>query len=70
MNENVDINPPEFKVNKPTGLKNAYEIRADVLKMAIEWSMIEDKRGSYKKPTDDQLLSLAKRFYDFVQDRR
>lgn len=59
----------ESSIIKTTN-RNAYEIRADVLKMAIEWSMVEDKIGTYKKPTDDQLLNLARKFYQFVENKR
>lgn len=50
--------------------RNAYEIRADVLQMAIDWSKIEDGSKVYRKPTEDELLSLAKKFYSFVENRR
>lgn len=49
-----------------TSGKNAYEIRADVLDMAIRWSMREDNALT----TDDQLLTLAKKFYAFVENKR
>lgn len=50
--------------------RNAYEIRADILQMAINWSQTEDGRGNYSKPTDDQVIALAKKFYSFVENRR
>ena len=50
--------------------RNAYEIRADVLKMAIDWASLEEKNIAYKKPSDELLLSLAKKFYSFVENRR
>jgi len=50
--------------------RNAYEIRADVLQMAIDWAKVEDSSGDYKKPTEEQLLSLARKFYSFVENRR
>ena len=50
--------------------RNAYEIRADVLQMAIDWARIEDSGGGYKKPSEDQLLQLARKFYSFVENRR
>jgi hypothetical protein len=59
----------ESSIIKTTN-RNAYEIRSDVLKMAIEWSMVEDRTSNYKKPTDDQLLNLARKFYQFVENKR
>jgi hypothetical protein len=50
--------------------KNAYEIRADVLQMAIEWSKFNSTGNGFIKPSDDQLLTLAKKFYTFVENRR
>lgn len=45
--------------------KNAYEIRADVLHMAIDWAKSRDDTR-----TDDGVLELAKKFYTFVENRR
>ena len=45
--------------------RNAYEIRADVLQMAIDWA----KNNESNQRSDDQLLDLAKKFYTFVEDR-
>jgi hypothetical protein len=50
--------------------KNAYEIRADVLQMAIGWASLEDDSKPFRKPSDDELLALAKKFYAFVENRR
>jgi hypothetical protein len=50
--------------------KNAYEIRADVLKMAIDWSSLEDGNKPFRKPSEDEVLNLAKKFYAFVENRR
>jgi len=62
--------PDPTQVIKTTN-KNAYEIRADVLHMAIDWAKVENSvTGVYVKPTDDQLLDLAKKFYSFVENRR
>jgi hypothetical protein len=70
-----DSTPPQaveeqYKKQQPSVNRNAYEIRADVLQMAIDWSKVEDSGGGYRKPSDDQLLSLAKKFYSFVENRR
>lgn len=59
----------EYSPQKQVG-RNAYEIRADVLQMAIDWSRIEDSSKGYKKPSDDEVISLAKKFYSFVENRR
>jgi phosphopentomutase len=50
--------------------KNAYEIRADVLQMAISWSSLEETNKPFVKASDDQLLNLAKKFYAFVENKR
>ena len=43
--------------------RNAYEIRADVLQMAVDWA-----KGKYQKT--DEVLDIANKFYGFVEDRR
>jgi len=45
--------------------RNAYEIRADVLQMAIDWSTRNDEKTS-----DDDVVDLAKKFYQFVENKR
>jgi len=76
----VGIEPREEKLNdtderqytpptKQIG-RNAYEIRADVLQMAIDWAKTEDGHGQYTKPSDDDVIALAKKFYSFVENRR
>ena len=47
--------------------RNAYEIRADVLQMAIDWTTDHNEWG---KKTEDDALALAKKFYQFVENRR
>src|ERR1035441_470788 len=47
--------------------RNAYEIRADVLQMAIDWSV---KSNEFGTKTEDNVINLAKKFYEFVEDRR
>jgi hypothetical protein len=56
---------------KPVIIKNrnAFEIRLSVLENAIHWSSLEETKGQYKKPSDDELLSLARKFYDFVENK-
>ena len=46
--------------------RNAYEIRADVLQMAIDWTLACDQ---WKQKKDDDVVLLAKKFYSFVEDR-
>ena len=60
---------PDSPVIKTTN-KNAYEIRADVLHMAIDWAKVESSTENYQKPSDEKLLALAKKFYQFVENRR
>jgi hypothetical protein len=60
-----DVPVPPVKAGK-----NAYEIRADVLQMAIDWSRIEEPNKEFKKSSDEELLTLARKFYAFVENRR
>ena len=57
----------EFPRRQPVAGRNAYEIRADVLQMAIDWI---GKTDEYHQKKDDDVVSLAKKFYEFVEDRR
>lgn len=50
---------------QPIAGRNAYEIRADVLQMAIDWGV----RNNQAVKTPDDVVSLAKKFYSFVEDR-
>lgn len=45
--------------------RNAYEIRADVLQMAFDWAA----QGN-KYTTPDDIIGVAKKFYEFVEDRK
>ena len=47
--------------------RNAYEIRADVLQMAIEWT---ENRDEFRKKDENDVINLARKFYEFVEDRR
>lgn len=62
----IDIRPQPKNNNG----KNAFEIRRDMLEMAIRWMTIEETEQKYKKPSDDDLLKLAKKFYDFVENKK
>ena len=57
----------EFPRRQPVANRNAYEIRADVLQMAIDWSV---KTDEFRQKKDDDVINLAKKFYEFVEDRR
>lgn len=57
-----DSLPPR---RQPIAGRNAYEIRADVLQMAIDWA----SRNNQAVKTPDDVLTLAKKFYSFVEDR-
>ena len=57
----------EFPRRQPVANRNAYEIRADVLQMAIDWI---SKTDEYRQKKDDDVVALAKKFYEFVEDRR
>jgi hypothetical protein len=45
--------------------KNAYEIRADVLLMAVDWGRREGFIGN-----EDDVLKIARKFYAFVENKR
>ena len=60
MDDDTDDLPPK---RQPIANRNAYEIRADVLQMAVDWA----SRNNSKNP--DEVLTLAKKFYSFVEDR-
>lgn len=53
---------------QPVSGRNAYEIRADVLQMAIDWA--DSGRRESPRCKDDDIVSLAKKFYSFVENRR
>lgn len=50
---------------QPVAGRNAYEIRADVLQMALDWAMRNDDNSS-----DEDVVDLAKKFYQFVENKR
>lgn len=52
---------------QPVAGRNAYEIRADVLQMAIDWVQ---KSTGYMHKDENDVINLAKKFYSFVEDRR
>lgn len=53
---------------QPVAGRNAYEIRADVLQMAVDWASRDGARKDYSSPED--VVDLAKTFYQFVENKR
>lgn len=75
------IYPERDKVERVhTVNKNAYEIRADILAMAIDWlryqtdvaisSRGEETHIPLSAPSNNEVLATAKQFYSFVENRR
>lgn len=59
------INAEEkFSSKRSVAGRNAYEIRADVLQMALEWGV------SKGLSSETEVLNIAKKFYQFVENRR
>jgi hypothetical protein len=62
------VSPAEIKsVNK-----NAYEIRTDILSMALGWVQYKGQMMSHTasfSPTDEDVLTTAHKFYKFVEKR-
>lgn len=56
----------DFPRRQPVSGRNAYEIRADVLQMAMDWTVQHDP---YNNKNEVDILNLAKKFYSFVEDR-
>jgi hypothetical protein len=54
--------------------KNAYEIRADIVGMALDWVKFKKQAancpGACFNVTDDEVLDTASKFYRFVENRR
>jgi hypothetical protein len=60
------VAPPDIK----TVNKNAYEIRTDVLGMALDWVKFKRDANPQSSVTDEDLLSTANKLYKFVENRR
>lgn len=60
------VAPPDIK----TVNKNAYEIRTDVLGMALDWVKFKKDANPQSSVTDEDLLSTANKLYKFVENRR
>jgi hypothetical protein len=54
--------------------KNAYELRTDILSMALDWvrykGEVQHATGPFAAATDEDVLSTAQKFYKFVENRR
>jgi hypothetical protein len=60
-----------IQTNVQTTNKNAYEIRSDILKMALEWIQFKFHNVEPKDQiSDDKVVEIAKKFYFFVESRR
>ena len=57
---------PDVK-SQPKAGKNAFEIRADVLKMSIDW--LTRTPNSPMVSNEDGVIKLAKKFYAFVENK-
>ena len=72
--EETFVAPPPIIPSQPeskTVNKNAYEIRTDVLSMALDWVKFKRESGSQQIiQSDDDVLSTAQKFYKFVENRR
>lgn len=51
---------------QPVSGRNAFEIRTDIMQMALDWSVANNKNGM--SPAD--VVNVAKVFYAFVENRR
>ena len=56
----------EFPRRQLPANRNAYEIRSDILSLAVGFL---NREGGGKHTTDD-VIQVAKKFYEFVEDRR
>lgn len=54
-----------FVARQKVAGRNAYEIRADVLEMALDWA----KSSGEKKMNSDDVLEIAEAFYSFVEHK-
>lgn len=64
---NIDNKKETQTVNK-----NAYEIRADILSLAVDWNRFRVDIANGKVPytiDDDTVLETARKFYTFVENK-
>lgn len=71
LNKQESVNQERDEIDyssrrQPVSGRNAYEIRADVLQMAIDWASLQ--KENYNNPHD--VVDLAKEFYRFVENKR
>ena len=70
--EETFVVPPPIIPSRPdikAVNKNAYEIRTDILAMALDW--VKYKTPDVKSmPSDEDVLNTAQKFYRFVENRR
>lgn len=56
---------PGFQPRQKVAGRNAYEIRADVLEMALDWA----KHSNKSSITEEDVVAIAEAFYGFVEHR-
>jgi hypothetical protein len=59
-----NIDEDYLPVRQPVAGRNAYEIRADVLQMAVDFMKKKELSN------EDEVLIVAKKFYSFVENKR
>ena len=64
----MPIIPPQPDIK--TVNKNAYEIRTDILGMALEWNKFKREILQTGCTSDEDVLNTAQKFYRFVENRR
>ena len=62
--------PRSNQIPVKTVNKNAYEIRADILAQALDWTRFKKETSSLSTITDEDVISTAQKFYRFVENRR
>jgi hypothetical protein len=65
--EKTRNNEEESPRRQPVAGRNAYEIRSDILTLAVDFILKNNPYG--KEKSVDEVLALAKRFYSFVEKR-
>lgn len=74
-NPNYIPQPQVFPVAPPSEVKtvnkNAYEIREAILAHALDWVKYTNEfRPEKNVPSEDEVLSVAQKFYKFVENKR
>jgi hypothetical protein len=69
-----DLSAVAKKVTPTPINKNAYELRTNILSMALDWVRYKGEAQHASSPftaaTDEDVLSTAQKFYRFVENRR